>query len=214
MAESRLVYYYARECPDKERCSRAAWKKAKVWGNTEAECAESLRKHLTRSSLHNDLTPVDIERLVFTAAFDVGGARDDDEEEEEPPAAGEPESLNDASWPAPDDLSAPRGSDGRSGRSRSRRRRREHPVGPSAPVTPVMPPPRALALRPPAPKASQQQIPPATAQALVAVLEQAALALGHAQMLSLQASQAFCENQAAVRRAINSLKEVISNNSG
>ena len=51
-SEEDLPYCYVESCTC-EGCSRQSWKKAAVWGWTEAECKEQLRAHITMSSLHN-----------------------------------------------------------------------------------------------------------------------------------------------------------------
>ena len=45
-------YFYVAQCPEKAFCSDKAWKRAQIWGYSEEECRERLRKHLVESSLH------------------------------------------------------------------------------------------------------------------------------------------------------------------
>ena len=45
-------YWYFEECPFKEDCSKASWKRAKCSGKTPALAKEALKLHLVRSSNH------------------------------------------------------------------------------------------------------------------------------------------------------------------
>ena len=46
-------FFFFEECPLKEECSGAAWKRCACWGWTEAEAKQRLVEHLVRSDKHS-----------------------------------------------------------------------------------------------------------------------------------------------------------------
>ena len=59
-------YFYIKKCP-RGGCSETSWKKAQVWGWTEEECRDALRRHLEKSSYHCMISADDVNQCMQDA---------------------------------------------------------------------------------------------------------------------------------------------------
>ena len=64
-------FWYVKECPLRDECSSAAWKKAQVWGYDAVVCRFQLQEHLQKSGKHG-LTEAQATELALTAHLEEG----------------------------------------------------------------------------------------------------------------------------------------------
>ena len=69
--EGARRYYYVKECPLRDECSAAAWKKAAVWGYEAVVCRFQLQEHLQKSGKHR-LTEAQATELALSANLEEG----------------------------------------------------------------------------------------------------------------------------------------------
>lgn len=82
MASEKKTWYFIRECPLKEQCSSAAWKRAKVYSDTMDGAIEKCARHLKVSSSHV-ISEDDAFNMATLALVESYTAAADEEEEEQ-----------------------------------------------------------------------------------------------------------------------------------
>jgi len=65
-----LFFWPKDGCPQKDKCSDQAWKRANIWGWTKEEVHDELVRHLVQSSRHN-MEKEEAEALVETVECDT-----------------------------------------------------------------------------------------------------------------------------------------------